>query len=616
MASSLAGSRPPLSTLLGIVLVTGCLYWARAVAIPFALAALLAFLLAPLVAALERKRIRPAVAVILVVVLAVSSLGAIAQVIGYEISVLAEELPRYQGNILAKIVHVRGIQRDSALGRLLKLAQDMSQQVERREGRAAQPERPVPVVVQPPSLLQQLPALLPVLAMTGLVLVLLVFMLLRREDLRNRLIRLFGYQRLALTTKALDEAGGRITQYLVRQAAMNTSFGLGVVLGLSMIGVPYAALWGFLATMLRFVPYLGVVVAMLLPTLLSLAVFPGWTQPLAVIALIASLELTIYIAIEPWFYGSGVGVSEVAILAGLAFWSWLWGPIGVLLATPMTVCFVVLGKHVPGLAPIALLLSDAPVIAAPLVFYQRLIAKDHHETGRVVRQYLEAHSREQVFDDLLLPAIARTGRDYAAGILTDQDRRFVMDTIDTIALGLGGTRSADDVRTGDGRTHRVDSNPADDGGLESTGLGRPRALGFPVQDDADELSLKLLALLLDPAGQEMAVMSSRLLASEMLAAVEREAPAAVCIGAVSPGGFAQTRYLVKRLRARFPEIGIVVGRWGTTRQPPREWRDRLLSIGANHVGSTLRDVRAHLVDITYVGSSEEPRTSPPAPTPR
>src|SRR5262249_50244176 len=246
-------------------------------------------------------------------------------------------------------------------GRLQQLARDTMKQVERRETATAD-ETPVPVIVEPPSIASRLVALLPVLGSTGLVLVLLVFMLLRRVDLRNVLLRLFGVHRLALTTKALDEACDRVTRYLVRQAIVNTSFGTMVGIGLYLVGVPYAALWGFLSAMLRFVPYLGVAVAMLLPSLLSLAVLPGWMKPLYVIALMVSLELVIYICIEPWFYGRGVGVSEVALLLGLAFWGWLWGPLGVLLATPLTVCFVVLGKYVPALQPIAMLLSDAPVV--------------------------------------------------------------------------------------------------------------------------------------------------------------------------------------------------------------------------------------------------------------
>lgn len=582
----------------GAVLATACLYWASPVAIPIACALLLAFLLAPLVAALERRHVRPALAVILVVALAFTLLGAVAEVIGIEVSMVAEELPRYRGNILKKIGDLRGIQKDSALGRLQLLAQDMVKQIERHDGSPADRDKPVPVVVRPPSALWRLPSLLPVAGMAGLVLVLLVFMLLRREDLRNRLVRLFGYDRLAVTTKALDEAGERISRYLARQAIINSSFGLGVGIGLFVIGVPYAMLCGALAAALRFIPYAGPVLAGVLPTLLALAVFPGWTAPWLVVAVVASLELVIYVAIEPWFYAGGTGVSELGLLVGLAFWSWLWGPIGLLLGTPMTVCLVVLGKHLPALAPITMLLSDAPSMPAELVFYQRLIARDQHEADQVARQYLAAHSREALFDDLLLPAVARMSRDHAAGVLTHEDRRFVLDTVEAIARAVGAVEASDATR------RPVSASPASQGRGDWPGHDRGTALGFPVRDDADELALRLLSMLLDPAQHQMSVMSSRLLASEVVTAVGREGPAAVCFGTLSPGGFAQIRYLVKRLRAKFPEIAIVVGNWDMSREPPPDWRDRLLSIGANHVGSTLEDVRAHLVHLVHAGSAE------------
>jgi hypothetical protein len=450
----------------------------------------------------------------------------------------------------------------------------------------------VPVVVQAPAVSWALPSIVSGLASAGLVLALLVFSLLRREDLRNRLIRLFGYQRLALTTKALDEAGERITRYLVRQAIINGSFGLGVGIGTFAIGVPYAAVWAFSAATLRFIPYAGAWIAALLPALVSLAVFPGWTPFLLVAGVIVALELTIYLLIEPWFYGKGVGVSEVALLVGLAFWTWVWGPIGLLLGTPMTVCFVVLGKYVPGLAPIAMLLGEGPGMPLPLVFYQRLIARDTHEAGRVARAHAAASSTEQAFDDLLVPALARMQRDHAGKVLDEGDRAFVMKAVEEIARELVGRPAPDAAAEGEA-PRALQPEPA----------GPVAVLGCPLADDADELALRLLDLLLDPAHHRMRVMPSGLLASEILMAVEREAPAVVCVGTVT-GGLVQCRYLVKRLRARFPELGIAVGHWSADPNL-RTWRDRLLGLGADHVGSTLLEVRAHLVSLVHDRAPEE-----------
>jgi predicted PurR-regulated permease PerM len=598
-------SARPLIGVLAAVLAIACLYWARSVAIPFVIAMLLAFMLSPLVRALERRRVPTLLAVILVLVLFTGGLAVIVQAIAIEVAVLAKELPGYRGNIMTKIGDLRLIQKGSALGQLQQLAEDMIEQFERYDVGPSS-DRPVPVSVEQPSFLWKLSSLLPNAARAGLVLVLLLFMLLRREDLRNRLIGFFGYRRLALTTKALDEAGDRITRYLVRQTVINTGFGLAVGLGLWLIGLPYAALWGFLAATLRFIPYVGTALAALLPALLALAVFPGWTRPLLVVGFIELLELVLYVAVEPWFYGRGAGVSEVALLVGVAFWTWLWGPIGLLLGIPMTVCVAVVAKHIPGLARVGLLLSDQPVTPVGLVFYQRLIAADRYEAAQVAVRYLATHSPEQMFDDLLLPAIVRTTRDHDAGVLNDLDRQTILQAIETIARELtGGAPSAEKMAEASPDGVDVEASLREPGALTRAPANRLKALGFPVEDDADEVALRLLALRLDPERYEMTVVSRGLLASDVLAAVEREAPAAVCFGALSAGGFAHSRYLVKRLRPRFPEIGIVVWRWRSTREAPIAWRDRMVAAGANYVGTTLADVRAQLVHLVHVSSAEE-----------
>jgi predicted PurR-regulated permease PerM len=575
-------------------LIITCLYVAWEVAVPIAAALLLAFLLTPAVLALERRRVPPTLAVIIVVVLAVSAFAAVAGVIAMQVSALANELPTYRVNIFSKIAEVRGLQRGSTLERLERLAQDVMGQLEQT---GDTPPKPLPVVVKPPSALWRLPSLLHALAMTGLVLILLIFMLLRREELRSRLIRLFGYDRLALTTKALDEAGERITAYLVRQAAINSSFGVAIALGLFLLDVPYALLWGVVATFLRFIPYIGTWVAAFLPALLSLAVHPGWTRPLLAIGLIAVLDIVIYMSIEPWFYGHGAGVSEVGLLVGLAFWTWLWGPIGLVLGTPMTVCVVVLAKHVEALAPVAMLVSSDTAVPPPIVFYQRLIARSVYEAERVAHGYLHAHPLEQTFDDLLLPAIVRLNRDHAQGTVDRQDRRFVLEAIETIGRRLSESREA-----GGGAAEAAATEAAP---FPANPVERPKAFGCPAQDEADELALRLLSLLLDTARYEIVVMSSHLLASEVLMAVERERPVAICFGALSADGLRQARYMVKRLRARFPELGIVVGRWGTERDT-RAGRDRLVAAGVNHLGQSLQDVRAYLVHLLHAPLSEHP----------
>ena len=229
------------------------------------------------------------------------------------------------------------------------------------------------------------------LAATGVVTVLVIFMLFERQDLRDRLIRLVGYRRVTVTTRALDEATARITRYLLMQSIINGSFGLALGIALFLLGIPYAALWGCLAAALRFIPYVGAVTAVLLPTALALAVFPGWSRALLIIAVFLALELTAYMVVEPWLYGQSAGVSPVALLVAVIFWTWLWGSVGLLLATPLTVCLIVLSKHLPSMGFLVLLMGDDPVLEPKARYYQRLLARDQDEAADIVEDYVKAN---------------------------------------------------------------------------------------------------------------------------------------------------------------------------------------------------------------------------------
>ena len=261
-------------------------------------------------------------------------------------------------------------------------------------------------------------------------------MLIRYADLRARILYLAGHHRLTIATKALDEAGHRISRYLLMQSIINGSFGIAAGLGFFLIGVPYAILWGFLTAVLRFIPYVGPTIAAVLPSALSLAVFPGWGQPLLVIGLILLLELASNMIMEPLLYGQSAGVSEVALLVAVAFWTWLWGAVGLILATPMTVCIGVLGKYIPQLEFIGVLLGDEPVMEFPTNYYQRLVAKDQDESAALVEDYLETHPLEAIYDDVLIPALKAAKRDRQLGTLTDEDVHFIIQATQSIVEDL------------------------------------------------------------------------------------------------------------------------------------------------------------------------------------
>jgi predicted PurR-regulated permease PerM len=409
-----------------IVLVIASLYWAQTVLIPIALSIMLTFLLSPVASALERTGMGRLPSVILIVVLTFSLFATIGWVVSIEFTNLGNELPKYTGNIRQKISDVRGAGKGGALENVQKAIDEVKNEIQKKEEPVKDKEKPRPVVVEPQESSRFWPiplvsaAMLEPLAAAGLVIVLVVFMLIQREDLRNRLIRLVGYGRLTFTTRALEEAGQRISRYLLMQTIINSSFGLAVGLALYLIGVPYAVLWGFFAALLRFIPYVGAFAAASMPSALSLAVFEGWLWPILVVGILVALELSCSMILEPLIYSESAGVSGVGLLVAVAFWTWLWGPVGLLLATPLTVCVVVLSKYVPGIDFIGVLISDQPAMESNISYYQRLLAMDQAEASEIVEEYLKTQPQEQLFDGVLVPALNYARRDRELGRLTEE----------------------------------------------------------------------------------------------------------------------------------------------------------------------------------------------------
>ncbi len=580
----------PLIILATLVLVTGSLYLARPVLMPVAVAMLLTFLLSPAVVALQRRGVARTLSVLVVVLLTVSVLGGVGWLLAIQVKNLANELPKYQDNIRQKIADVRWAGRGTVLDRLQRMVNELLGEMKKQEPGGGGQD-PVPVVIQSdkPALIRQLPTLMESLVTVGLVIALVIFMLIRRQELRDRLIRLGGGRRLPLTTRALDEAGERISHYLSRLSIINSTFGAAVGLGLFLIGLPYALLWGFLAGLLRFIPYVGPWLAAILPSLLALAVFDGWVQPLLVIGLFAVVEPTIFLVIEPIFYGAGAGISEVALLIAVGFWTWLWGPVGLVLATPLTVCLVVLGKHVRELEFLVILMGDEPVLETHVRYYQRLLAEDQDEAAQIVEGYVAEHPLERVYDELLVPALKCAKRDRARDELPDEEEQFVLSATREIVEELE-TRPLAEAGSPAGRAQ---PSPAP----RAAGDGGVRVLGCPARDEVDELALVMLRHLLAGTRCELTIAGSELTSAELVALVRETRPAAICVAALPPGGVARTRYLVKRLRATLPEAKILVGRWGRNGNHHEETRAHLLSAGADEVGTTLLETREQLAQL-------------------
>ena len=444
--------------------VIATLYFARDLFIPLALAALLTFLLSPLVARIERWLGRIA-AVLLVVAIIFAATGAAGWVLTRQLVDLATKLPDYKENIQTKLRSIK-VPTGGVFTKFSETVEELKKDLPGAETptqaaipaagtpktSVALPPSPAPAAasvqvgetskVNPVELVQHLLApLLGPLGTAALVLLLVIFMLLRREDLRRRLIRLIGKGRISAATHAMDDAGARVFRYLFMQLVVNVSYGIPVAIGLYFIGVPNAVLWGACATVLRFIPYIGPWIAAAIPVALSLAVSPSWTMPLLTIGLFVVLELLSNNVMEPWLYGSSTGVTPIALIIAAVFWTWLWGPVGLILSTPLTVCLVVMGRHVPRLSFLSVLLSDEEALTPAEDFYHRLLTVGEQDELEFVEAYLKANSLTALYDSVFIPVIIATETDHRLELLDDEQRLFVEQSLRDIIEDLG-TRSA------------------------------------------------------------------------------------------------------------------------------------------------------------------------------
>jgi len=416
-----------------------------------------------------------------------------------------------------------------------------------------------------------------VLGQAAFALVLAVFMLFKQDDLRNRVIRLIGDTKLTAATKAVDDASSRISRYLLMQLLINTAFGICITVAMFIIGVPYAFLWGFIASVMRYIPYLGTWLGLLAPVIVTLAFTDEWWQLIAVVSVYAVLELTCNNIIEPQLYGSSMGVSEVAQLISAAFWTLLWGPVGLVLSGPMTVCLLVLGKNVPWLKFLEVLLGDEPALSADIRFYQRLNARDQDEASDIVRTELKTKPLVDVFDTIIVPALTYAKRD--------------LDRDDLTALHLTGMLKmtheiVDELE--DREVERV----ADSTELEPL-TQKVRILAVPAHDESDEVGVEMLKALLDPRMWEVEVSPVAHLTSEVLTHAETFGPAVIVICSLPPGGLAHTRYVCKRTARQFPTVHIVVGRWGVTELEIGS-REQLTEAGATQVTESIAKTASYL----------------------
>jgi predicted PurR-regulated permease PerM len=562
--------------LVALIAAVTALYVARVVLVPFSLAILFAFLLTPIVRILDRIHIPRVLSSLAVVAVAVAGLGLLGWAVTGQLVDVANQLPAYRSNVKRKIASVYD-PRNQSINKAANALDEISKEI---VSPGTSPVRPVPgnttsaggtkdnatpkplpvqVVAGASNPLESLGSVVGPVSIFGIVTIFTLFMLMRREDLRNRFIRLVGYRHLSLMTQALDDASHRVSRYLFLQLSVNAAYGLIIGAGLYFIGIPHVLLWGVVAALLRFVPYVGSFISAALPIVLSIAMFDGWAHALLTLGLYVAAEMTIANVVEPLLYAAHVGLSSLAILVAAVFWTVLWGPVGLVLSTPLTVCLAVMGRYVPNLGFLSILLGDDPVLSPESHYYQRLLASDQHEAKRVLEEFLKENGLIQLYDSVLIPALALAEQDRHHDDLDDATQKFIsLNTREFIEELFERNSESANAILGylRGKSLEQSRNAGAPGSMDSAGS----IVCIPAGDDADEIVCTMLTQLLERIGQHPRCIPLGSFA-ESAALIEAAHPQLICISALSPLAVSDARNLYVRFRTYFPKTKMLVGLW-------------------------------------------------------
>ena len=537
MASPITSNTPErfatLVSVMLIMIVVAVLYVAKEIFVPLALALMFSFVLAPLVTRFERLKIGRMPSVLLAVLIAFGIVGGVGYLVGNQLVDLTYKLPSYQQNIATRIATLKKTNPDSAMSKASQTIQALGKQISDNvpAPNSTRPDsalssdkesiRKVQIVDPATSVTDVAKSVLgPVVGPLGtaaVVIVFVLFMLLKREDLRDRIIHLVGKNNLNTTTQALDEAAGKVAGYLTMQVIVNVSFGVPIGVGLYFIGVPNAFLWGLLAVVLRFIPYVGSWIALAFPLFLAFAVTTTWRMPLEVLGLYATIELITSNVLEPWLYGAHTGLSPVAIMVSTIFWTWLWGGVGLLLAMPLTVCVSVLGKYIPSLSFLEALLGDEPTLTVNERYYQRLLAMDRREACIVADEFRKEHSLTDLYSRLFVPALTASEAEQQQGTLDPRHQRFIFDATREMVEETISDADSDDKRMAETlvKERKLDEDDAAAVAPESAEVKKVTAISknpifcLPAADEADEIVAVMMAQLLEREGYRAEAISSK-----------------------------------------------------------------------------------------------------------
>jgi predicted PurR-regulated permease PerM len=574
-----AKSGNSLATVLVAAAIVAALYFGREVLLPMALAVLLSFVLAPAVKLLQRLYLPRFAAVTIVVLLAFGVIFGLGTLMFAQVTQLAGDLPRYQSNLAEKIQTLHGAATASGtLEQASQVLQSLQKELDRpKNGKPAPatpdgsaiPNRPIQVEVrQPdPGALQTLATLIAPLihplATTGIIIIFVVFILLQQQDLRNRLIRLAGSHDLQRTTLAMDDAGKRLSRLFLMQLALNAAFGLIIGIGLWAIGVPSAPLWGLLAMVLRFVPYIGAIVAAIFPLIVATAVDPGWSMMLMTAALFLVVEPLIGHVIEPMLYGHSSGLSPVAVVVSATFWTWLWGPIGLVLATPLTMCLVVLGRHVERLKFLEVLLGDRPALSPSESAYQRMLAGDPIETTEQAQSLLKDRTLTEYYEQILMGALRLAWADSQRGRLEQPETQRIRDTVSEVVEDLESHKDSrnapvEDANPAGNLTQLEESVSAEVLPLPPVNQVEGTVICIPGLGLLDETVAMPFAQLLRREGIPAEAKETETLSLSKLFSLDTKDVALICLCYLEHATPAQLHYTARRLRRKATSVPTLV----------------------------------------------------------
>ena len=603
----MSSSSSTLNAMLIAVIIVATLYLAHEVLIPIALACILSFMLAPPVRILQNHRVPRGLAVAALVLLAFFVIFVLGSIMARQVSRLAKDLPRYESTISAKIERLQGFGTGGTLERAQQVLEDLSKQLgggeqkaaaeQLAEGRERTETAPIPVEVREPKgallhiLSRLINPLLGPLATTAIIIVFVIFILIMREDLRDRLIRLAGTTDIPHTTAAIDDAARRLSRLFLAQLALNATFGILIGLGLFLIGIPSSFVWGVLAGVLRFIPFIGPILGLIFPLALAISVDPGWSMVLWTILLFLGLEVVTSQLIEPVIQGHSTGLSPVAVVLAATFWAWLWGPVGLVLAVPLTVILVVLGRHVDALKFFDVLLGDKPALSEAEGFYQRMLARDPIEAIEQAKSYMTTHSLSGYCDQVVRPGLMLAQKDAERGILEDDKKIHMRETVESLSADiahehwLASKEACESTTTSAAKLPILNAEQ-----LAPTWRSAKPLLVIGARTELDQAAAAIFAALVEMHGVPARVERADMLTASKIANLDLAGVALMCVSSVDMKIPAHIHFAARRLRSRAPHAKLLLGLWAAKDdEAGAELKD---AVGADDFARTFHEAAA------------------------